>query len=206
LLSIGTSMHYNGSSIRDLPAVSKTNWPALIARTPPADSANKPVQSIAVTGRGSRRSLETPLRLRHPTTTKKRLQIIPSPPTPLALPSPISHRTSDRRTPDQILGPPGPSPLEPPVTQATPARLKSPTWRANWAQMETRPRRNANGVLTTTSAFSVVQRATRPTSVVSGPRGLMPTPHESPLMEMTLPQKTIKQPMEHGTTLRLLRL
>src|SRR6202030_2276010 len=68
------------------------------------------------------------------------------------------------------------------------------------------PRRNANGVSTTTSAFSVVQRATRPTSVVSRPRGLMPTPHESPPTEMTLPQKTIKQPMEHGTTLRLLQL
>src|SRR6202043_4024274 len=63
-----------------------------------------------------------------------------------------------------------------------------------------------NGILTTTFAFSVVQRATRPMSVISGPRGLMPTLHESPPTEMTLPQKTIKQPMEHGTTLWLLRL
>src|ERR1700730_8786821 len=68
-----------------------TNWPALTARTRSADPARKPVRSIAVTGRGSRRSLKTPLRLRCPTTIKRRHWIIPSPPTPLALPSLINH-------------------------------------------------------------------------------------------------------------------
>ena len=138
-----------------------------------------------------------------PVPIKSRLWITQSLLTHLALiPSPINHWISTRQTQEQIQGPPCPSPLRAPETLVALARRKSRIW----VRMENWLRRNAKGVLTTIYVFSVVHQAIRPMSATSRPLRLTPMWPESPLMEMTLHQKMIEQPMEYSMTLQLLQL